>query len=120
MTLNEAIKHCEDVARQKDMESEFHTDNERYTMTEDERTECKKCAVEHRQLADWLRELRALKADEKQAGITRKEIEVIAKCRNEYVGHINEEIAKLRGKIEGADFILQRFIERYKAGGEGE
>ena len=41
MTLTEAIKHCEDVA-----DYDCFTDEQR------------KCSEEHRQLADWLRELK--------------------------------------------------------------
>lgn len=62
MTLDEAIKHCEEVAYQKDLESGFDTDNERYAMTDKEKTDCKECAKEHRQLAEWLKELRVFKA----------------------------------------------------------
>lgn len=57
-TLEEAIKHCEEVAYQKDLESGFDTDYERYAMTDKERTDCKECAKEHRQLAEWLKELK--------------------------------------------------------------
>lgn len=59
MTLDEAIKHCEEVAYQKDLESGFDTDNERYAMADKERTDCKKCSAEYRQLVKWLKELRA-------------------------------------------------------------
>lgn len=41
MTLEEAIKHCDEVSN----------------------TLCDSCGAEHRQLADWLRELKDLKAD---------------------------------------------------------
>ena len=41
MTLTEAIKHCEDIA-----DYDCFTDEQR------------KCSEEHRQLADWLRELK--------------------------------------------------------------
>ena len=61
MTIEEAIQHCEEVAYQKDLESGFETDNERYAMTDRERADCKKCASEHRQLAEWLKELKAYK-----------------------------------------------------------
>ena len=37
MTLNEAIRHCED------------------------KSDCTKCGKEHEQLADWLKELRAIR-----------------------------------------------------------
>lgn len=39
MTLDEAITHCEEVAEKNEEQS------------------CKECAKEHRQLAEWLREL---------------------------------------------------------------
>ncbi len=61
MTLDEAIKHAEEVAYQKDLESGFDTDNERYAMTDKERADCKECAAEHRQLAEWLKELKDYK-----------------------------------------------------------
>lgn len=43
MSLDEAIKHCEEVAYQKDLESGFDTDNE------------------HRQIAEWLKDYKRLK-----------------------------------------------------------
>ena len=55
MTLEEAIKHAEEVAYQKDLESVFDTDNDRYAMTDKERTDCKECAEQHRQLAEWMK-----------------------------------------------------------------
>jgi hypothetical protein len=42
MTLDEAIKHCEEVADSK----------------------CDECGAEHRQLAEWLRELKQMKGEE--------------------------------------------------------
>lgn len=47
MTLDEAIKHCEDVVR-------F---NEMYCDAEDSVSDRVKCAADHRQLAEWLVEL---------------------------------------------------------------
>ena len=60
MTLEEAIKHAEEVAYQKDLESGFDTDNEQYAMTDSERANCKKCADEHQQLAEWLKDYKRL------------------------------------------------------------
>ena len=65
MTLDEAIKHCEEVARQneisaitykncKDIKSNMY---EKLTAEKAE-NDCRECAVEHRQLAEWLKELR--------------------------------------------------------------
>lgn len=63
--IDEAIKHCEEVAYQKDLESGFETDNERYAMTDKERADCKECAAKHRQLAEWLKDYkrRIIKGD---------------------------------------------------------
>ena len=65
MTINEAIKHAEEVAEK------FESLHERYeNMDEDrllfrvEENECKNCAEEHRQLAEWLKELKQLRKQE--------------------------------------------------------
>ena len=65
MTLDEAIKHAEEVAEK------FESLHERYeNMDEDrllfrvEENECKNCAKEHRQLAEWLKELKQLREQE--------------------------------------------------------
>lgn len=50
MTLDEAIKHAEEVAE------EYETDSVNINFDEDS---CLKCAKEHRQLAEWLKELKA-------------------------------------------------------------
>lgn len=58
MTLDEAIKHCEEVAQEQDMKADFETDNQTYIMSEMERKRCRECADEHWQLAEWLKELK--------------------------------------------------------------
>lgn len=83
MTLDEAIKHCEEVAYQKDMESGFETDNERYAMTDKERTACKECAEEHRQLAEWLIELKKLREQTRWTPCSER-----LPKENEYVGDV--------------------------------
>ena len=52
MTLNEAIKYCEDFAMQKDKEAEEY--NPRYTGLI---IQCKNDATIHRQFVEWLKEL---------------------------------------------------------------
>ena len=59
--MGEAIIHCEEVAEEQDMKAGFDTDNQTYIMSEMERKRCRECAAEHRQLAEWLRELKAYK-----------------------------------------------------------
>lgn len=56
MTLDEAIKHCEEKAKEQREEAEnvLIYRNGNYT-------KCVECAEEHEQLAKWLKELKALK-----------------------------------------------------------
>ena len=51
MTLDEAIRHCEYVAEEKEQEAK-----EAHVLSG---MDCMECAKEHRQLAEWLRELKA-------------------------------------------------------------
>ena len=51
MTLDEAICHCEEVAEEKEQEAK-----EAHVLSG---MDCMECAEEHRQLAEWLRELKA-------------------------------------------------------------
>ena len=51
MTLEEAIRHCEEVAEEKEQEAK-----EAHVLSG---MDCMECAEEHHQLAEWLRELKA-------------------------------------------------------------
>ena len=60
MTLDEAIIHAEYVAESnEDMANVYHTDEGVYLLEE---AKCRKCAEEHRQLAEWLTELKERRA----------------------------------------------------------
>ena len=54
MDLESAIKHCEEVAEKNESEANFGFGNACI-----DRSSCLECAKEHRQLATWLRELKA-------------------------------------------------------------
>ena len=56
MTLEEAIIHAEEVAELNEECTRIYNEHGK-TM---ESYSCKECASEHRQLAEWLRELKAL------------------------------------------------------------
>ena len=66
MTLDEAIKHEEEVAEEQEKAAkEWHENQVRKCelipfaeMDYTHENECKKCAEEHQQLAEWLRELK--------------------------------------------------------------
>jgi len=54
MTLDEAIKHCEEKA--KELSDKAYAEWGK-SMTEEEAYDCNECAREHEQLAEWLKEL---------------------------------------------------------------
>ena len=57
MTIDEAIKHCEEVAWENDRKAMCV--EEAYQTTEQQN--CEQCAADHRQLAEWLTELKDLR-----------------------------------------------------------
>ena len=57
MTIDEAIRHCEEVAEQKERDSVELID----MLDELDVDACKECAAENRQLTEWLRELKELR-----------------------------------------------------------
>ena len=62
MTLDEAIKHCEEVAHEKRIES-----SECISVNDLENAEaCYECGEAHKQLASWLTELKQRRESEKQ------------------------------------------------------
>lgn len=59
MTLEEAIKHCEEVAEAKERSAKLHQRPDRGVKGSGKRyLSCLECAKEHRQLAEWLKELK--------------------------------------------------------------
>ena len=79
ITLDEAIKHCEEVAEEKEREAEYRqeTQGDMFKFLDDlsksvggegvendALNDCLKCAEEHIQLAEWLRELKQFKEQE--------------------------------------------------------
>lgn len=63
MTIEEAIKHCEEVAQEN--EKQFNSCPMKYdgAYANNGKSACK-CAEEHRQLAEWLKELKQLREQE--------------------------------------------------------
>lgn len=65
MSIDEAIKHSEEVAIEKNKLCKRYDDASGYSRSHNEaiRTtdakRCEECAAEHRQLAEWLKELQA-------------------------------------------------------------
>lgn len=67
MTIDETIKHCEEVAEKQEITAKSNlmeidkikADGILRLYDADEYESCMKCASEHRQLAEWLKELKA-------------------------------------------------------------
>ena len=72
MTLDEAIKHCLEVVEENDLAAGMyeilaennHNAYERLT-AETNSSRCTKCATDHKQLAEWLTELKDLREENK-------------------------------------------------------
>lgn len=63
MTIDEAIKHCEEVAKKKEKECKWISGSEDAGMNGALAKTYAECAKEHRQLAKWLTELKAYKGE---------------------------------------------------------
>lgn len=68
MTLDETIKHTEEVARQNEEDAIIYLNCKNHKknlyeigLAENAEKECCKCAEEHHQLAEWLKELKQLR-----------------------------------------------------------
>ena len=59
LTLDEAIKHCLEVTENNE---QFASGKWIGSEGEANRQECEQCAADHRQLAEWLKELKELRA----------------------------------------------------------
>ena len=78
MTLDEAIKHAEEVAEEKENEGKLLCQSEGASIG------CLTCAEEHRQLAEWLRDYKQLKEQEPILDKIRAEIEQEYKVESEH------------------------------------
>lgn len=81
MDLDEAIQHCEEVADEKEEDAILYHNCATYNqLAENTEKECRACAEEHRQLAEWLKELKAYREQSGDA-ISRDEVlYLIADC----------------------------------------
>lgn len=58
MTLDEAIKHCEEKANELRKDSDIYKN---FWNSQKAQEDCLECAKEHEQLAEWLKELKKLR-----------------------------------------------------------
>ena len=110
MTIDEAIKHCLEVAEEnEELSSKFDEWDE---WEEADANNCRECAADHRQLAEWLTELADLKEEiEYCSGDIN---EMIAKAEAEERKCFNDvDISYNQGYIEGLR-EGEKYINRIK------
>lgn len=101
MTLDEAIKHCEEVAEEQEKIA-IYTSFEMLNSDVDIE-KCQECANEHRQLAEWLKDYkRLLERESYEDVISRKKVidTIQRECSGE---NLNIDFAKV--------LLLQRKIK---------
>jgi hypothetical protein len=103
MTLDEAIKHCEEVAMDK-------ADLACTLWDSKEKARCEDCAKEHRQLAEWLKELkRQREAWEKVKAEIEKEHDNI--IRDEYSMRQNDYCDGFQFAMKQAFKIIDKHLQ---------
>lgn len=87
MTIDEAIAHAREVAKRRMAEYENHYDKDTHYYP----TQCKKCAEEHIQLAEWLEELKQYRAigtpEECRAAVEKQTAKKPMHVTNSYFGY---------------------------------
>lgn len=105
MTLDEAIRHAEEVADEKERETQ-KLKNSKLDWKHHEANLCSECAKEHRQLAEWLKDYKRLK---KQKPILDKIIGIIEPLKYLALDEMSNE-----------EWLILEVINKYKAEKNGE
>ena len=118
-SIDDAIKHCEEVAETEERIAKLHQRPNRGVKGSGKRyLSCLECAKEHRQLAEWLRELKAFHdamdiipttpfdVDLGEIPINNRSYDDIVKCLM---------IAYERGKNDTLSLIEQYILEEVNA-----
>ena len=88
LDIDTAIKHCLEVAEKNESKAQKIGCQFLGTTKDREATECRECAADHRQLAEWLTELKELRS-----------------LKTDYVFFKAEAVKLLKAAVEGYSFI---------------
>ena len=111
MTLEEAIKHCEEEAKRQDDVSRSAA---KHGVLQKDIEFCKQCATDHRQLAEWLKELL-----QRREWCAQYEVEQISNLEQydmlsrEYEilnERYKEAVKLLKAAVEDFAFVSENFI----------
>ena len=104
MTIDEAIKHCEDIAKSQDMCAEI-------SVSKHAKERISNCAAEHRQLAEWLKELKDLREERK---VLTSECDRLIKEKGE-LNRLKEkavlDICRREARLKDAKRLLKAAVE---------
>jgi hypothetical protein len=101
LTLDEAIKHCLEVAEEnEELSSKFDEWDE---WEEADANNCRECAADHRQLAEWLTELKEAKRLLKAAIGIIKDVD----CNEDYLC----DECEYRAKCDGGFSFYWRYAD---------
>ena len=87
LTLDEAIKHCLEVAEQNTQGLYDVIALGGQNPTQEEIARCEECAADHRQLAEWLTELKELREENK---VLMQECDRLIKEKGELLSKVSE------------------------------
>lgn len=130
LTLDTAIKHCLDVAEQNEISAityknckEIKANMYEKLTAEKAENDCRECAADHRQLTEWLMELKDLRAEQNEQYVfirelmdELKEAKSIIRVCNRVLGYLLEceiESTSTRHEVE----TLLKNITEYLSGG---
>lgn len=107
MTIEGAIKHYEEVAEKEERSAKLHPRPDKYVKGSGKKyLSCVACAEEHRQIAEWLKELKRLKEQEPcEDCISRAYIEPIVEELENICINEDEHILSLLSNIKNAPSI---------------
>lgn len=116
MTLDEAIKHCLEVAEQNETQADKWQEEggEEWGKT----TACRECAADHRQLAEWLTELKDLREENK---VLMQECDRLINEKGELLSKVSggdalricqleEQLEKAKRLLKSSTNVLNMFI----------
>ena len=112
MTIDEAIKHCLEVAEEQEKDAEYHREwHENYY-----EKDCRECATEHRQLAEWLTDYKELKNSIGAAKFSnmKEALELIREYKAENIAQ-KKLIAEYKRLLKAAVEDINYYVDCYEA-----
>lgn len=99
MDLDSAIQHCEEVMMENLEKTKDRNASDPIAIN------CFECAEEHRQLADWLKELKAYKETWRKLGMWLADTR-LAIAPDEFLNDVDEELVRV-AQVDMIDTVLE-------------